>query len=60
MARHSDCPYVYVIRVGEFITLLGEHRGRYYITGIDHVLDEKRIETVQHVCVYVTDAPERI
>lgn len=48
-----------VPRVGEYITLLGENRGRYYVTDIDHVLDEKRIETVQHVCVYVTDAPER-
>lgn len=46
-------------RVGDYITLLGGNRGRYYVTGIDHVLSEDRIESVQHVCVYVTAAPER-
>ncbi len=46
-------------RVGEYITLLGEHRGRYYVTGIEHVLQESKLEGVQHVCVYVTTAPER-
>jgi hypothetical protein len=44
-----------VPRVGEHITLLGgSNRGRYYVTGVEHVLEPKRIESVQHVCVYVT------
>lgn len=44
-------------RVGEYITLLGSDRpGRYHVTGIDHVFDAKRLESVQHVCVYVVKA----
>lgn len=44
-------------RVGEHICLLGcDTRGRYYVTGIEHVLNASRVESVQHVCVYVTKA----
>jgi len=42
-------------RVGECIDLLGcDRRGEYWVTGVTHVLDDRRrAETVQHVCVYV-------
>lgn len=47
-------------RVGEHITLLGDDsRGRYYVTGIEHMLEPKRIESVQHVCAYVTKVSDK-
>jgi hypothetical protein len=47
-----------VPRVDERITLLdGEgidsRSGRYRVLGVDHILDERFIESVQHVCLIV-------
>jgi hypothetical protein len=45
-------------RVGETITLLdgeaeGNRSGSYRVLAVDHMLDERRIETTQHVCLTV-------